>query len=446
MSFLSSFLFYKCFHVAPIKWQRVLENSQVMRSILHKMLLMVSDKLSKESCIATYLFSKEVLRLVRKSGLLFTALYLKQCAASLQTAYGGIKRPPELLPVPVSLNRSGYPRIIPAFHRRIITRKDDRADELVRLYLSFFTLNRIIKLAKKVSYNGTFKSIVEPTDLDAASVWCGELRDKLAVLTQRYIPFVSTIPLNQGMSWEPTWKSLPTHRRVNSLFREVLAKTKSHRVVSCFPALLFEMNAFSFLMERVHVSDGHWSQGVLWPKVTRYALDPASTSLTNWCLTEFERVTGPQLPTYHQLQEPPICGRLGQSVEGGGKRRIFAIGNYVNQRLLKPVHDWLMDVLSRISTDGTFNQERPLDNLVGERHCFSFDLKSATDRWPLQTMFEIMQHLFDRSFASSVRSALALNIFEVPFVGGVVAIRLSHVSPYGLPIFRFSPASPFGLL
>ena len=380
------------------------------------MLLMVSDKLSKESCIATYLFSKEVLRLVRKSGLLFTALYLKQCAASLQTAYGGIKRPPELLPVPVSLNRSGYPRIIPAFHRRIITRKDDRADELVRLYLSFFTLNRIIKLAKKVSYNGTFKSIVEPTDLDAASVWCGELRDKLAVLTQRYIPFVSTIPLNQGMSWEPTWKSLPTHRRVNSLFREVLAKTKSHRVVSCFPALLFEMNAFSFLMERVHVSDGHWSQGVLWPKVTRYALDPASTSLTNWCLTEFERVTGPQLPTYHQLQEPPICGRLGQSVEGGGKRRIFAIGNYVNQRLLKPVHDWLMDVLSRISTDGTFNQERPLDNLVGERHCFSFDLKSATDRWPLQTMFEIMQHLFDRSFASSVRSALALNIFEVPFV------------------------------
>ncbi|KAI3670754.1 hypothetical protein L2E82_53744 [Cichorium intybus] len=36
-----------------------------------------------------------------------------QCSSSLQMAYGGIPKPPELLPVPVSLNRSGYPRIIP---------------------------------------------------------------------------------------------------------------------------------------------------------------------------------------------------------------------------------------------------------------------------------------------------------------------------------------------
>lgn len=64
MSFFSTFLYDKCFHIAPIRWQRVLENSQVMRSIVHKMLLTISDKLSKESCIATYLFSKEVLRLV----------------------------------------------------------------------------------------------------------------------------------------------------------------------------------------------------------------------------------------------------------------------------------------------------------------------------------------------------------------------------------------------
>jgi hypothetical protein len=63
-----------------------------------------------------------------------------------------------------------------------------------------------------------------------------------------------------------------------------------------------------------------------------------------------------------------------------------------------------------------FDQTRPLDNLVGENTCFSFDLKSATDRWPLQILFEILQVLFDRSMASSIRSALALNLFQVPFV------------------------------
>lgn len=84
------------------------------------------------------MFSREVIRLRRKSGALFVALYLKQCASSLQKAYGGTKSPPDLLPFPVSLTRSGYPRIIPRFHRRMIYRRDDKADILVKIYLSFF--------------------------------------------------------------------------------------------------------------------------------------------------------------------------------------------------------------------------------------------------------------------------------------------------------------------
>lgn len=74
-------------------------------------------------------------------------------------------------------------------------------------------------------------------------------------------------------------------------------------------------------------------------------------------------------------------GRLGQVVEGGGKSLLFAIGNYVNQRLLHPFHVWVAEVLRRLPQDGTFNQTQPFDRLVGSRHSFSFDLKSATDRW-----------------------------------------------------------------
>lgn len=78
---------------------------------------------------------------------------------------------------------------------------------------------------------------------------------------------------------------------------------------------------------------------------------------------------------------------------------------------------WLMDVLIKIPMDGTFNQHRPLDLLKGAMNCFSYDLKSATDRWPLLVLFEIVQSLFDRSFASAtVNSALACNVFTLPFV------------------------------
>jgi len=107
---------------------------------LNKFILVITDGLAKEHCIAAYLFTKTVLRLVRKSGGLFVALYLKQCASSLQLAYGGDKTPLSLLPVPVSLTRSGYPRIIPRFHRNIIFKRDERADVLVQMYLSFFSL------------------------------------------------------------------------------------------------------------------------------------------------------------------------------------------------------------------------------------------------------------------------------------------------------------------
>lgn len=62
-----------------------------------------------ECYIATFLFCKEVVRLVNKSGPLFTALYFKQCSSSLQMAYGGVKRPHEFLPVPISLTRRGFP-------------------------------------------------------------------------------------------------------------------------------------------------------------------------------------------------------------------------------------------------------------------------------------------------------------------------------------------------
>ncbi|KAF1854698.1 hypothetical protein Lal_00015660 [Lupinus albus] len=51
----------------------------------------------------------KALLLAYEVGGLFLALYLKQCASSLQIAYGGDRRPHDRLPVPVSLTRKGGP-------------------------------------------------------------------------------------------------------------------------------------------------------------------------------------------------------------------------------------------------------------------------------------------------------------------------------------------------
>lgn len=196
-------LFDTVLRLKRLTWQR-LERPRVLRSILNKVILVLTGGFTKELCIAAYLFSGSVVKLGRKSGWLLVALYLKQAASSLRTAYGGVKVPPALLPFPISLTRSGYPRIIPSFHRLKIGKGDDEADRLVRMYLSFFSLYKVITLAKSVN-DGLFSSIVEAHPKDVARSireYAASLGVTFPELLRRYVPDISSSPLHVGIVWE----------------------------------------------------------------------------------------------------------------------------------------------------------------------------------------------------------------------------------------------------
>lgn len=102
----------------------------------------------------------------------------------------------------------------------------------------------------------------------------------------------------------------------------------------------------------------------------------------------------PFLPCHLTMGLPVTCGKLGMSLEGVGNRRVFAIGNYVKQRLLYPYHEWLMKIIRTIPNDCTFSQSAPLRFLVGCTRCYSYDLMSATDRWPLFYLYSLFQSCF----------------------------------------------------
>jgi hypothetical protein len=63
---------------------------------------------------------------------------------------------------------------------------------------------------------------------------------------------------------------------------------------------------------------------------------------------------------------------------------------------LKPLHDTLSRILRKLETDGTFDQERPLNLLIKRVepgrifHCF--DLSAATDRLPLELQRDIINY------------------------------------------------------
>ncbi|KAK4731378.1 hypothetical protein R3W88_024366 [Solanum pinnatisectum] len=92
-----------------------------------------------------------------------------------------------------------------------------------------------------------------------------------------------------------------------------------------------------------------------------------------------------------------------------------------------------MKVLSHLLADGAFDQERPLVRLRSQkkRNSFSFDLKSATDRWPLSVIYTFMSCMWGSTLASSiVNSSLCLNTFLIiPPMRGKEGSCLCSLSP-----------------
>lgn len=363
----------------------------------------------------------------RKSGSCFTALYLKQCTVSLQRYYANTFDPKVKLTVFVSLTRCGIPRVIPAVLRSHIRRRDCHGDMLVKLYLSWFGLANAMLVAPKVT-RSTFASIVTPhPDIERVREVLEEIKTSFRDLQPLYLPHLRAIPLVKGITWEPTWKSTPI---LDSFLRTEFNYSVSKDVDECckryskfhniFVNLKHEIAAFIYKVNKVHsFVDGFFSPGIMWYPRVLYPMDyRMNTRFANWDLDYFERCVGPYyaslLPAYKRL--PIAAGRLSQVISGGGKRRLFAICNYVQQRLLFPVHKWAMQVLSCIPADGTFDQERPLRILRQKepKKFYSFDLKSATDRWPLSVIYTLQECIWGPTLASSiVNSSLGLNTFLV---------------------------------
>nr|QDH91510.1 MAG: RNA-dependent RNA polymerase [Mitovirus sp.] len=88
---------------------------------------------------------------------------------------------------------------------------------------------------------------------------------------------------------------------------------------------------------------------------------------------------------YPGFGRPKGLGKLGYKVEPAGKVRVFAMVDSLTQCIMKPLHDLLFRFLGKLRTDGTFNQIRPAQRLIdlGYREFYSYDLSSATDRFPL---------------------------------------------------------------
>lgn len=86
--------------------------------------------------------------------------------------------------------------------------------------------------------------------------------------------------------------------------------------------------------------------------------------------------------------------KLHDLPDKGGKLRVIAIGNCWIQFSLCRLHSLSMKILESIKFDFAFKQDNAIKYLKGLKGPkFSYDLKSATDRFPIQLQTMVVEKL-----------------------------------------------------
>jgi len=168
-----------------------------------------------------------------------------------------------------------------------------------------------------------------------------------------------------------------------------------------------------------------WRQGVdalAWTLAPRNHLEEL---IALWGLDSYAAKFSSAQSTARRLWDPRknpphtlALGSLALLREAAGKIRPVAMVDIWTQWILKPLHDWLLEMLRGLPTDATWDQEGVLktfvDRLGPDRQYFCYDLKNATDRIPMALYVEMFSPLLGKPVAECWARLLTDRWYEVP--------------------------------
>jgi hypothetical protein len=98
-----------------------------------------------------------------------------------------------------------------------------------------------------------------------------------------------------------------------------------------------------------------------------------------------------------------LLRKLSIKADKEGKSRPFAIFEYISQSALQVLHDSSYKALRSLPQDCTFDQDKGFRDILYGNHSYyaSFDLKSATDRFPIKVQEMILNKLIGPEKASA---------------------------------------------
>jgi len=175
-----------------------------------------------------------------------------------------------------------------------------------------------------------------------------------------------------------------------------------------------------------YVTDTHLGIGLResFPRIFRPLLDGIDIKFTYHNVVHLLKQKGP-------LYEDSV-GKIGVIQEPGFKLRAVANPARIYQTALKPLGDYLYDIIRDLPWDCTHDQAMPFryiqDHLRLNHTCYSVDLSGATDYFPLDLQMEVIRYLSIRTDYPDLFEALS----RAPWQFEKGTIRWTKGQPLGL--------------
>lgn len=402
---------------------------------------------------ACFVFSRFVIRMRKSQGDRGLAIYLKTCNVIMLRCLGEEKRTqPRLVGAAVAQTNAGLPRVIPGNHRQRI-RQGDRG--VIRLWLGFFTLYRVLNYKGKMNFSTITAPGVVISDRfmkawDQHVVW---FRDRLTEMGGPALKtsFVATVPPARPDDIR-TFGTVKSHH-VEGMWSPptgYIRQELSGYVVEFIALLTSSPNTHKELKDKNLPKNLKTSYGST-VSVINVIQDAASWLTRPELLSSFVTlciITRATSLLFAPIWEAGIeylkrnsegkcsrerilvkkdwrgaSGKLGKLalVEEPGKLRVVAMVDCLTQWILYPLHRYIFDVLlAAIPQDGLSDQLGPVRALInklkesGRKECFSYDLSAATDRIPVVLQEKLLSVFTTEEFSLHWKKLLVERAYFLP--------------------------------
>lgn len=415
-------------------WHKAVKSFKRLLGLLVRSAPLVVGRNSVSWVKACFLFARYVRYTLVHQGHRGLAIQLKTANVMLMKSLAGTALDhPRLIGAALARTRTGIPRLIPAGMRKRI-RDGDKS--VIRLYLGFFTLYRVLDYRGKLKLSTLTNPGVELTP-DFMEGWRKFCQDFLCLVRKFNVKPVRTDLVPVPTDSRRAFVNTKFYANPMGIGGSVgLVETGGNEVMrGCRQEIWGYVPEFILLNKSgPNSKGGRTNIGNIILDYFAWLGRPAllGSLQTLMAITRMWDLFPPEMaqPILSLKKKFPILvsfdhkglplGALRVKVEPG-KMRVFAMVDSLTQWMLYPLHKWLFSkVLQRIPQDGTFDQLAPVKRLIAlvrggrDHRLWSFDLSAATDRIPVALQEVLLGQFMTPEFAEHWRKILCDREYKAP--------------------------------